>query len=94
MNSNNYVNKENLHVVTIKDREMLTVTGVIDVINFDENLVEASTACGDITIDGEGLKISVVDIEKGELTLTGKIFGFYYNEKKVKKNQGLFGKKS
>ena len=60
MNSNNYVNKENLHVVTIKDREMLTVTGVIDVINFDENLVEASTACGDITIDGEGLKISQI----------------------------------
>lgn len=94
MNQNNYGNKELLHTVTMKDRSQLTVTGVNDVINFDEHIVEASTSCGDMTVDGDELKISVVDIEKGELTLTGKIFGFYYSEKKTKKSQGLFGKKS
>ena len=79
--------KKEPHVITLIDRSNLTVSGVIDVINFDEHLVEATTTCGEMVIDGDELKISALDIDKGEITLSGKIFGIYYSEKKNKKSQ-------
>ena len=92
--NNSSIGKDQVHTVTLTDRALLTVTGVKDVLSFDDHVVEASTVCGDLTVDGDDLKIASIDIEKGELSLSGKVFGFYYSEKKTKKSQGLFGKKS
>ena len=82
------------HKVILTDRSVLKVTGVKDVTGFDEHTVEVITSCGELTVDGDELKISAIDIDKGDLTLTGRVFGFYYSEKKQRKSKGLLGKKS
>ena len=85
---------EKNHNVTIDNRGSLFVSGVLDVIGFDEVLVEVNTVCGVMIIEGEGMKVSVVDVEKGCLTLGGRINSLYYSEKKAKNSKGMFGKKN
>ena len=78
------------HEMTLKSRSELSVSGVEDVMSFDEAMVELSTLCGVMSIEGEGMHISFLDIENGRLTLTGRVSGIYYIDKKPKRG-GLFG---
>ena len=78
------------HEMTLKSRSELSVSGVEDVMSFDEAMVELSTLCGVMSIEGEGMHISFLDIENGRLTLTGRVSGMYYIDKKPKRG-GLFG---
>ena len=78
--------------VTMIDRKELSLTGVTDILSFDENNLYLSTTLGTLSIDGEELRIGEMSLEKGELTLTGRISGLFYENGAVKKS-GLFGKK-
>lgn len=79
--------------VTLIDRKELYLTGVTDILSFDENNLYLQTALGALNIDGEELHVGELSLEKGELTLTGRISGLFYENEQVKKS-GLFGKKS
>ena len=46
------------HELIMKDRKRISVTGVTEVVSFDELSVVLKTACGELTVDGEGLHIS------------------------------------
>ena len=46
------------HKIILEEREKLSITGVTDVIAFDEESITADTDMGVITIRGEGLHIS------------------------------------
>ena len=93
MNSNglNY-DRTKEHEMTLRSRQELTVSGVNDVMSFDETLVELNTVCGVMSIEGEGIHISFLDTDNGRLTLSGSISGIYYIDKKPKRS-GLFGNK-
>ena len=94
--NNNIINSDNCdaHELTLKGRSEMSVSGVEDVISFDEAFVELSTICGGMNIEGEGIHISFLDMDNGRVTLTGKIFGVYYTEKKqTGKTRGLFSGK-
>lgn len=66
------------HNITLSARERLSVSGIREIVSFDESGVSVRTLCGDLIIDGEGMHISVLNIEKGELELQGKINGISY----------------
>ena len=59
-------------------REKLDVSGVVDVIRFDDLCVVLQTRCGELTIDGKNIKISVLDTEKGVVSLDGTIDAMYF----------------
>ena len=93
MNTNNInYDKNKEHEMTLKARKELCISGVDDVMSFDEALVELSTVCGVMSIEGEGIHISFLDTDNGKLTLSGVISGIYYVDKKPKRG-GLFGNK-
>lgn len=66
------------HNLIMNSREKLSIDGVKDIISFDENNVNLKTVCGDLYIEGENLHINVLNIEKGDVELTGKIVGLNY----------------
>ncbi len=66
------------HDVILNSRERLSINGVKEIINFDENVVNVKTVCGELSIEGENIHISVLNIEKGELEMQGKISGLNY----------------
>ena len=58
------------HRIILDERERLSVTGVTDVIAFDEETITADTDMGVITIRGENLHISKLNLEDGILQLS------------------------
>ena len=79
--------KSNGQKVTMENREHITITGVSDVISYDDTFVEAETELGNMLIRGDGLKIEKLNLEEKELSLNGYIFSCEYAEvKKTGKN--------
>lgn len=79
----------NGHHVTMYDCKTVLVTGVKEVISFDELAVLLVTSCGQMTIEGEGLHISRLDLDRGEADVDGTVSGIYYSKIK-EKSGGLF----
>ena len=78
--------------IRLFSREKLDVSGVVDVIRFDDICVVLQTRCGELTIDGKNIKISVLDTEKGVVSLDGTIDAIYYSDDNKKEKRGFFGK--
>ncbi|MDD6283949.1 MAG: sporulation protein YabP [Firmicutes bacterium] len=68
------------HNVIMEDRKKLTVSGVSDVDSFDDNTVVIYTDMGELTVKGDGLHISGLNIDTGDLSLTGNIYGLMYTD--------------
>lgn len=64
--------------IILEGRERLSITGVTDVISFDEGEVLAETVLGLLMTSGEELHVERLSLEVGELVLTGKIDGLEY----------------
>ena len=80
------------HEINLKCRKQLSLTGVKEIISFDDNAVTLSSVCGDMTIEGEGLHISVLDVEKGLVTLDGKVNSIFYFETQSTDRKGLLSR--
>ena len=75
------------HRITLDGRKQCKVTGVTDVLSFDEGAVLLETVDGMLMIKGEGLHVSRINLDKGEADIDGKadsfcIFGAYFVSQK------------
>ena len=66
------------HALTLQSRRELKISGVRQIISFDECNISLVTAGGELDIDGEGMNIDALDLEKGLASVTGNITGLYY----------------
>ncbi len=82
------------HKLELYNREKGTMTGVLDVISFDENTIVLDTDMGLLTIKGKDLHVSRLSLEKGELDLEGHADSLVYssNEGYRKSNQSLLAR--
>jgi len=80
------------HNIIIENREKTAVSGVIDVISFDEDLVVAETEMGVLIIKGENLHVNSLNLEKGEMKLDGNVFSLNYEEKGHNEHTSFFGR--
>lgn len=82
------------HKLELYNREKGTITGVLDVISFDENTIVLDTDMGLLTIKGKDLHVSRLSLEKGELDLEGHADSLVYssNEGYRKSNQSLLSR--
>lgn len=78
------------HSLTLEDRSVATVTGVEDVDCFNEQLVVLRTPLGALTLTGEGLNISKLNLEDGKLVVEGEIAAVEYAQRR--KAGGFFGR--
>lgn len=78
------------HKVTLSDREKLTVTGVSEVVSFDENMVHMETAQGSLLVHGRELRLKNLSPDHGQLELSGQVEALIYEEPKRK--GGIFGR--
>ena len=79
------------HSLILKDRSQLTLSGVTDVDSFDENLITTYTDYGELTVKGEGLHISVLNTDTGELSIDGNVSSLTYLEN-LPKSTSFFSK--
>ena len=74
--------------LTMLGRETVSLSGVEDVLRFDEQEVVCRTTLGELVFEGSSLRIMSFSLENGTLVLCGEITGFYYNDKKSKTKGG------
>ncbi len=79
------------HLISLSERQSLSVSGVQDVDSFDEMTVVIYTSLGELTVRGRGLHISRLNIESGDLVLDGTVDSLTYAEMHIRKG-GFFGK--
>ena len=68
------------HGISLQDRKKLSVSGVNDVVNFDENQIIAATGWGTLLVRGSGLHVDQLSLETGDLQLSGHIDTMEYTE--------------
>lgn len=81
------------HNLQLSQRQKLTMTGVSEVISFDENAVVLQTGLGALVIQGQQLQMKRLALENGEVWVEGHICALTYEETRQKGSwrQRLFG---
>lgn len=79
------------HVLTLSERGKLTVTGVDEVLRFDETEVEMRTSRGDLIVRGSGLHVGRLAIDTGELSIDGAVSELLYEDEPVR-GEGFFSR--
>ena len=79
--------------IVMENRNKLSVSGVKDVISFDDELVIIETELGLLTVKGNNLKINKLSIDTGDVSVEGDISNLGYSDPtKKSQEQGLFSK--
>ena len=91
-NNTNTVNSGVLQNLILENREKLNVSGVNDVLSFDDQVVIMETELGLLTVKGENLKINKLNIDTTEVIVEGRINNLIYSEHQLKSEGGILGK--
>ena len=76
----------------LENRERLSISGVLDVLSFDDQIVILETELGMLTIKGDDLRINKLSIDTQDVIIEGNINSLSYSEKEEKKSGNLLGK--
>ncbi|MFT4004416.1 MAG: sporulation protein YabP [Lacrimispora sp.] len=76
------------HRLTIENRASGTMTGIREVVSFDENQVVLDTDMGLLTLKGKELHVSRLTLEKGEVDLNGTIESLTYSSNAALRKSG------
>ena len=79
--------------IAVRAREEISLTGVEEVLRFDEASVLCRTTLGDLAIEGSSLRITDFSSERGSLCVKGSIVGMYYEEKREKSLRRILGRR-
>ena len=84
----------NNHMLTLRDRRFIQLTGVSDVISFDAGEIILETALGLLMIKGNELHMSHLTLEKGEINVDANIDSLTYSEsqKASKQAEKIWGR--
>ena len=82
------------HRLMMQNRSALSITGIRDVVSFDENQVILDTDMGILTMKGKELHVSRLTLEKGEVDVDGSVDSLIYssNEAYHKSGESLFSR--
>ncbi|NMB34068.1 MAG: sporulation protein YabP [Clostridium sp.] len=79
--------------VILENRERMSISGVIDVESFNDEMVVVDTELGILVVRGEELRINKLSLESSELNIEGYITGCEYSEREGRaRGVGLFAK--
>lgn len=79
--------------IILENRNKLNISGVQDVLSFDDQVVIIETDLGLLTVKGENLKINKLSIDTEEVIIEGEINNLgYSNHTKKEQEGGLFSK--
>lgn len=80
------------HAIVCENRETARISGVSEVLSFDEHIVLCQTDLGALLIKGVNLKVNNLNADTGDLGVDGFIDSFAYENAGAKSKQSVFGK--
>jgi sporulation protein YabP len=83
------INTSVIQNLILENRGKLSISGVLDVLSFDDQVVIVETELGLLTVKGENLRINKLSIDTSEVIVEGDITSLSYSENKsVDKSKG------
>lgn len=76
--------------LVLENRGKLSISGVLDVLSFDDQIVIIETELGLLTVKGEDLRINKLSIDTSEVVVEGDIYNMGYSEKEMDKKSTSF----
>lgn len=73
--------------LVLENREKLNVSGVLDVLSFDDQIVMVETELGLLTIKGENIRINKLSLDTSEIVVEGEIDSLAYSNKDLNKKE-------
>ena len=88
------INTNIIQNLILENRGKLTISGVNDVLSFDDQVVVVETELGLLTIKGENIRVNKLSIDTSEVILEGEISYLAYSDKDEQKmkNASLLSK--
>lgn len=68
------------HQLTLFDRGRLTMTGVTEVVSFDDAAVVLETSLGTLVVQGQQLRLKTLTTQGGQVAVEGRISALSYEE--------------
>ncbi|WP_234117051.1 sporulation protein YabP [Clostridium hydrogenum] len=89
MESKKDMNAENSKksLMTIENRKKLLLTGVSEVVSFNDEQIELNTNLGFLIIKGRELKMNKLDVQNGDIVIIGLINSCAYTGSDNKSNK-------
>ena len=72
--------EEFAHTLMLDERSKLTMTGVAEVVSFDEGCVVLQTSLGLLVVQGQQLQLKNLSLEGGQVAVEGSISALSYEE--------------
>jgi len=76
--------------VILENREKLSISGVMDVLSFDDQVVILDTELGMLTVKGENIRINKLSLDTSDVVIEGEISNINYNDKGAEKKDNSF----
>lgn len=76
------------HSLSLLNREDMKLSGIKDVDSFNETEIIAVTAYGDLSIRGDMLHVEELNLDTGDMKISGKVDALVYTD--TKKGSGIF----
>lgn len=71
------------HKLSLNERRALTMTGVTEVVSFEEQAVVLNTSLGTLLVQGKELKLRTLSLEGGQVAVEGEISALIYEEPRL-----------
>ena len=68
------------HRLSLNERRQLTMTGVTEVVSFDEGTVVLQTSLGTLIVQGKELQLKTLSREGGQVEVDGSVSALAYEE--------------
>jgi sporulation protein YabP len=70
------------HRLSLNERKELTVTGVTEVVSFDEEAVILKTSLGTLNVHGRQLQLKNLSTNGGQVEVSGNVAALIYQQSK------------
>ena len=82
--------KKVIQNIILENREKLLVSGVMDILTFDEEEITLATELGQLHIKGSDLKVEKLSLDSGEIAAKGRFDSITYQQETPSRREGFF----
>ena len=80
------------HHAILENREKLVLSGVTEIVSFDDRTVLLCTQLGELAVLGRSLQMQQMSTETGDVTVTGEVQALRYGDRGRDRTSGFFGR--
>ena len=74
------------HKLVLNERESLAISGVTEVVRFDEDSIVLHTSLGTLVVHGSNLQLKTLSLEGGQVAVDGSVQALIYEQSRSERS--------